>query len=334
MFFDTTKITMAQKSAAAAGGGPEVKGTRFGKKEWPKGHKGRAYAFTDFVCDKSFWEAEWAEDKADYLVIGEEICPSTGKKHYQGYINYLNPRAWSAIKKKFDGRFVEPAFASGKNNRDYCIEDGVFTEWGRVPQQGERTDLELVRQQIKEKTLAGTFSELLLAEEHFDKYCQYGKPLLRYQQLVEPKRDWVTMVICRWGPSGTGKSHVPMEKGAVPVRIGGDRYNPFIMGYNGEDVVVFNDFNPDSCDLAWMLDVCDRYKMEANVKGSSRNWKPRVVYFTSNTDPLGWWKVSGEMSVEHHSTAWARRINKIVHCTDVYVQDQKDMFTQAELDRW
>ena len=42
------------------------------------------------------------EDRAEYLIVGEEVCPSTGKVHYQGYVEFPNPIGLGGLKKLFD----------------------------------------------------------------------------------------------------------------------------------------------------------------------------------------------------------------------------------------
>ena len=41
---------------------------------------------TDFVCDKSFWEKLIEEGKVKYVGWGEEVCPQSGRKHWQMWL--------------------------------------------------------------------------------------------------------------------------------------------------------------------------------------------------------------------------------------------------------
>ena len=128
-----------------------------------------------------------------------------------------------------------------------------------------------------------------IARDHFSLWCQYGRSFDRYRQTMEPHRSWVTRVYFLWGPTGSGKSrfcneqgefsrHIsnpqlpysPANSGAVPCR-----YQPngdFIMGYDGEPVVVFEETDPAPTFLEpRLLELLDRYRCLINIKGGSRN---------------------------------------------------------------
>lgn len=66
-------------------------------------------------------------DKCDYVIIGFEVCPETGKPHIQGYIEFKSPLALSTVKSRLDpmnkGKSVvhiEPAKKHRDANITYC----------------------------------------------------------------------------------------------------------------------------------------------------------------------------------------------------------------------
>jgi len=243
----------------------------------------RLYCLTDFVLDKKFWEDYYEEhSNLQYVFAGSEVCETTSKAHWQMYMYFKNPVKFSVpFIKGFDGRHLEPCKGSLRQNEKYCSKEGnPAFELGKKPAAGQRTDLEQIRDDIKNGV-----PELTIATDNFSQWCQYSRQFERYRELVEPKRNWVTKVIVRWGEPGSGKSRIAYEAGATPITFA----NGFIVGYNGQETVVFDDFEGYNMPRSVFLTLTDRYPCTINVKGGSRNWAPRTIYITSNTRPELWY---------------------------------------------
>nr|QJI53723.1 MAG: replication-associated protein [Cressdnaviricota sp.] len=241
--------------------------------------RARGFCFTDFVLDRAFYDTfEWT-----YLLCGDERCPTTGRRHWQGYVHLPNGKTDTAMRKLMGGRHVEACRGTMEENINYCTKEGtneIAIEEGVRPAQGHRSDLESIREMIEKNV-----GEVEIADMYFGKWCQYRRAFSDYRALKEPKRDWVTEIRYLWGESGSGKSRAAIEAGAVMVNWTGQ----FVLGYNGEDVVCFDDVDQHTfgseLGRQMLLQMTDRYAMSVNVKGAERNWKPRVIYFTSNTKP-------------------------------------------------
>lgn len=258
---------------------------------------------TDFECDEEFWMNFVEIEKPRYCIMGREVCPDSGENHLQCYVYFDNARSFEAIRKKMTPRHIEGAKGSPTDNKTYCSKENNFEEWGECPKQGRRVDLEDMRRRIKEEGLTDT----AIAEENYESWLHYRKGHDAYRAKVEKKRNWKTEVIVCWGPTGTGKSKAfwdgygnrEYEVADCTFTQGG-----FIGGYDGEDVVIFDDFNDTLCSMELFLRLTDRRQYRINVKGGFRNWKPKCIYITSNTNPLGWY--GGDECVQ-------RRISKIIH---------------------
>lgn len=253
--------------------------------------KHRGFCFTSYELDESFFETLRQTYPIKYMVIGKETCPSTQRKHLQGYMYFTNPRGLAGVKRIMKPRHVEVAKGDATENFEYCSKEREFKEWGKRPQQGERTDLEMIQEMIKKNNEP----QLNIADEYFSRWCQYGARFEKYRALCRPKRNWVTEVYIYWGAPGNGKTRKARTRfpNIVPVIMNGDINAPFVNGYNGEDEVLFDDFEPAVCSRAYMLKLLDRYPMEANIKGGSINWAPKVVIFTTNHDPHEWYCEDG-----------------------------------------
>lgn len=125
-----------------------------------------------------------------------------------------------------------------------------------------------------------------VADAHFGHFLRYRQSINAYCEMKSVKRDFATEVIVLWGDTGTGKTRYAYEQGATPVFFdkGG-----FIHGFEGQEKLIFDDFDPDMLSRSRFLTLTDRYPCVVNVKGGSRNWAPKVIYITSNHDPRSWY---------------------------------------------
>lgn len=219
------------------------------------------------------------------IVFGEEVGES-GTPHLQGYVTFKRSYRLSALKKISKGAHWEVAKCEDFN---YCLKDKkYFVKDNRS--QGARSDLV----EIKELAGQGRYGDI--AEKYTGLWLRYERGI---RQLHEAKnidigvRDWVTEVHVFWGESGTGKSRGARKLWA---EIGGDslcnmrRDNNFWSKYNGEDDVIWDDFDGSWIKRADFLDLTDRYETKVRQIGGWANWKPRRIYITSNTHPEAWYK--------------------------------------------
>lgn len=270
-------------------------------------NKYRNWCVTDFEMDKTFWENLWKVDKLRYIYAGEETCKTTERPHWQMWVSFTNTRSVNGMHKLLKPRHVEPMKGSIMQNENYCRKEGETAfEFGELPKQGKRNDIEDIMKRLKEKEITAND----VAETDPALWCIYRRAFNDYQNLLEEKRNWVTEVICIWGRAGAGKTRMAIEDGATMVQISGGR---FIQGYNGEDVVLFDDFEYTKMERDLWLKLCDRYPMIIDVKGGERNWKPRKIYFTCNYDPKTWYAVNSLTKGLVVDAAVQRRISKTIH---------------------
>lgn len=107
----------------------------------------------------------WKDDKIvpDFMqggcigyIIGEEICPTTGTPHLQGYAEFKTKIRWTSFKNLPKGIEWQPRgkFATRQNNLDYCSKEGKFISWGTcqiVPKYTINIELRMWQQQIVRK---------------------------------------------------------------------------------------------------------------------------------------------------------------------------------------
>lgn len=206
-----------------------------------------------------------------YFVAGKEVCPSTGKEHWQGYVQFKVTVRMSALAKMWGPKHhFEVAYASDAANFNYCVKEGrEIKEFGtKKKTPGARTDLKSAVDTIRS---GGTVHDLW--EKHTDVMIRYHRGMtLAHEALnggaVVPKytlaefewkpiTDWTRSHIV-WGPPGCGKTefakaHFP--KGCLFVCHIDDlmKFKPDI-----HEGIVFDDMNfchlPRSTQI-YLLDV-------------------------------------------------------------------------------
>lgn len=247
--------------------------------------RARAFCFTDFQSDRiEFWRTV-TTSKVRYLILGREVCPTTGRIHLQGYIYFTNPRKFSTVRKSFGGTHIELARGSPADNRIYCAKGGnVVLEFGELPAQGTRTDISQLASRISE---GASFKDI--AEEYPTMVLKMPRGIEKLIEAVrrDEPRNWKSDVRVVWGVPGSGKSRYAIANGAIPVQY---TSSGFWLGYSeGMENILIDDFQSDMFPRNYFLNLTDRYKFTVNIKGGSANWAPRTIWITSNFNPREWY---------------------------------------------
>lgn len=236
-----------------------------------------------------------------YLVFGREKGVQE-TPHLQGFISFGKRKSLAQVRRLVSSRaHFEVARGSPKQAADYCKKDDDFEEFGVIPRgQGERTDLAACIKAIKEgKSLRE------IAEEHPSTVLRYGSGVQRLRMFVRPERKSPPEIWTLWGKTGTGKTRRVWEFADVSQLWchPGDRW---FDGYDGQDAVLFDDFDGSWFKLSYLLKLLDRYVFQVPVKGGYTWWAPKTIYLTSNLNPTDWYGSAHE----EHKRALLRRLNE------------------------
>ncbi len=249
----------------------------------PRERKKYNFRITDYALDVTFWEELYATtDSLLYVLGGKEICPTTGRPHFQMWVHFRNQRSLAGARRLFYPRDTRVCDKSVEANEKYCRKDGqIVIELGSKPRQGRRTDLEDIRKMIKDGK-----SLLEIADSYFDIWCQYRRSFEMYAKMCVRPRAHRPEVYVYWGDPGTSKSKMAAEKGAIFVT----HVNGFWMGLpNGAEKVCLDDFEPANMSRTIFLRMADRYAFQANTKGSHAEFVAKEIYITSNSSPITWY---------------------------------------------
>lgn len=238
--------------------------------------------------------------KFRYLVYQHEICPSTGTPHLHALLYYQNPVVWP--KRSLPRANIQrvkslPAaieYCKKEESRDH----GPY-EFGEVPEQGRRKDLE----QLAKEFLVRTEAEF--AEENPGAFVRYNRGLREFKSTVlalprdaSPEVNWL------WGPTGVGKSYTAYHRGETCyIKDGTMWWN----GYRNQQVILIDDF-----DGKWpyrdLLRLLDRYPYQGQVKGGYVEINSPIIYITCEFPPEQYWEDNALDQV-------LRRITNVRHIT-------------------
>lgn len=305
----------------------------------------RAYLLTDydfFRQDNDRDPEEWAQylDKVQdkkgtclvrYAIWQKEKCPTTGKMHIQGAIQFNRAIRGSQIQECFGyepvydeelkkykrGPWNKPAFTE-EAFMNYCSKEdtrvaGPYEYGERETRQGQRTDMAGLLQKLKNYVIEDGMTRDDIVFEHTYEWHKFKFTFDEWWKIWcqrtyggKPRNIEVTVL---WGDEGSGKSHRVWEDNnwkVYSVEFTQDQ-QVWFDNYNGQDVILFDDFT-GQIPLNKMLRYLDRYPL-ANlpVKNKTTVAMWTKVYITSNLHPEQWYEFPRDVQ----RRAFMRRLHNI-----------------------
>lgn len=260
----------------------------------------RDYCLT--IHDMTF-QYEHDDKKVKYFIYGNEICPTTKKQHKQAYIYYNNARSFKAVQKDFKGAHIEATKGTPNQAAEYCKKENEYYEYGELPKQGNRSDLESVKDVLKE---TGRMRDVVNVATSYQS-VRMAECILKYHENGRKEKPYVRWF---WGPTGTGKS-----KSAYEI-LGDDCYTclstgKWFEGYDGHPFVLIDDMRKDFLKFHELLRLLDRYAMRVECKGGSRQFRATQIIITSCHPPHQLFDTREDIN------QLIRRIDEIKEFTDI-----------------
>lgn len=220
-----------------------------------------------------------SELQCRYIIYGEEVSPTTGTPHLQGFVVWTNGKSMSATRSLLPGCHIEPARGSFSQCVAYCKKDGRFTERGDCPRDTAQagTDEKLRWEEAWEAAKIGQI-EAIPADIRIRSYGTLKRISRDYQPNVESLQNTCGLWI--HGVAGCGKTRAVFR--AYP-----DLYpkglNKWWCGYQREDVVLLDDLDPTHGPWigGFLKKWTDRYPFIGEEKGGSGKIRPKKFIITS-----------------------------------------------------
>lgn len=274
----------------------------------------RNYAFTCWepfptldLLDEAFEEV-----KTSYIIMGSEVCPSTGRKHLQCFVSFDNRIKWESALQIYPWACrLRAAFKPALANYRYCTKDGniYFEKGGRPKGMGKRSDLDDARQLILDGKTDREYAMSVTSWAAINSYKRLKLALLP----APPKRRSDKEFIYIWGPPGTGKSYHADDIAPDAYEKGADKW---FCDYAGQDTIIIDECRPDNTDFVMLLKITDQRHSRQEVKGGSVMINARRIIVTSPFSPDNLYAGC----LHENMLQLARRITQTIHLAVPYKQ--------------
>lgn len=250
----------------------------------PKRYRGWCYTLNNYT-QSDIQRAHDINNISVYGVFGFEVG-SGGNPHLQGYSYFKNPKCLRQVVALLPGAHFEQQKGTFKQAIDYCKKDGDYHENGRQPSDPfdkGRRGVEFWDEQLalaKEGRIEEMDSKLQLTIG-----VQLERIAIKYRAppscIDSLDNHWY------WGEPGSGKSRKAFTDHPQHYR---KACNKWWDGYNGQEVVIIEDFELDHHVLLHHLKIwCDHYPFLGEIKNGTIFIRPRTIIVTSNYSPVKIW---------------------------------------------
>jgi hypothetical protein len=240
--------------------------------------KGRRMRFTLNNWTEEQKQSLLGDSKFSYVIVGEELAPTTGTRHLQGYAEFVKQSQFGPFGKKYHMACFK-CDATTEKNIEYCKKDGIFEERGEPKKEGgqaEKDRWEDARKAAKEGRL-----DDLPADIYF-RYYRTAKEIAKDHmpdlQDCDIDNYWI------YGAAGVGKSRKAREMAGTDFYP--KLYNKWWDGYQGQEWIILDDYELDGKMLGHFMKIwADRYPFNAETKGGMLRIRPKHIVVTSNYSP-------------------------------------------------
>jgi hypothetical protein len=308
----------------------------------------RDWCFTDYNLD-----AEWLKGlPTQYICWGEEVAPTTGRAHLQGFLSLSHEQTFDEVKamvniddeakaalkkakkKQWMPIHVERRKGTISQAIDYTKGGGdkpvnlIWFEQGVVPaddpkEQGKRTDMEFARDMVKTGMSLREFGELCRGQQALKLY----RDLLSIYEVPRVKPPYVVWL---WGDTMSGKtSHAKAifakhnmfleDRTLHQQRLDEHHWE----GYDAQKGIFLDEFEDTAYSYKFMLQLLHEPCVVRMLYGS-RQILAEIIVISANKPPhlcYEWLANSVNNGIGH----LLRRIDQVVHHKNSFAKCVKDM---------
>lgn len=253
-----------------------------------------------------------------YLAYAAEVCPKTERKHWQAFCYCKNQHSEAALAKHLKREsshgtdtHVEYMRGDFRSNKDYCSKEGRLIEHGHRPTQGERVDLDDLKEAIV--TNKRTVNDICMDDPYL--YHKYGRTMQKMEDIsnCKKRRTEMTEGIYIWGPAGTGKSFFAANI-AVGIPYEWSPNHGYFDTYNGEHTAIFDDIEPGMISFYMIKKLVDwtQYSVEQKNKPCYPFVSKRVIICSTYPPEQLWHE-------DYWKTDWIQftRRFQVIHHTEI-----------------
>lgn len=235
------------------------------------------------------------EEDSRYMVFGNEISPSTGTPHLQGYVVFAQKWRFNRVKKFIPRAWIAIAKADADCNYKYCTKGGDFEEHGERPMskkaqgRGEKRRWEEAWECAMNDDMEGIDADIRI------RCYNTLKKIRKDASMMTKKVDSTEQMLWFWGKAGTGKSRKAREDYPDCYLKACNRWwDGYVPG--SRNTVLIEDFDKRHDGLIHYLKIwSDRYDFPVEVKGCSMRIRPERIVITSNYHPSQIWTEESDL---------------------------------------
>nr|QXP07799.1 MAG: replication associated protein [Arizlama virus] len=249
-----------------------------------------------------------------YFIYQREVCPTTGRHHYQGYAEFTKNLTRKQQQKVLKPNcHVENRKGTQQQAIDYCRKTDTrvlysLVEHGELAKQGLRNDLKKSMDQALAILSSGTKLKDF-ASENRSLFVRNYRGIEKLVSFLKTERSEKTKISIYWGASGTGKTRKVYDDAKKNNQTVYKKPNgPWWDGYDGQDVILIDDYD-GYINFREFLQLNDRYPHKLPFKGGFYEFVSKEIVYTSNVNPLGWYQNIHTESFK----AFQRRIEKVLY---------------------
>lgn len=307
--------------------------------------------YTYQLQDDEIWLHPEHVDIVRY-VFQEELAPSTGKHHIQGFTRFKRTKTLKQIKAMFGPNIhAEKAYSTDLACYNYCTKEetrfesmnyGQFGDWSVAPisqGQGKRTDLHIVAEEMKSKKPLDQ-----IIQDHPTVAMKYYNNLVKVNQSINPVKSRMTHwdeLDIRWycGPTGLQKTTSVFEEFSIDQIYVKNAKNKWWSNYNQQSVVLIDDYR-DNKELSYedLLKLFSPWSYNAEIKCGDVEITSTTFIVTSNLWPWQIWpSVESDPSVR--LTPMTRRCNLFEFTADfenreIVMKELKSVESRTQTMNW
>ncbi|UAU47037.1 VP2 [Chicken proventriculitis-associated circular virus 29] len=259
------------------------------------GARTRAIVFTNFGE-----RVKTLHEDLRYVAFGEEVCPTTGREHQQGFAYCMLQQRFSFWERIFPTMHKEIMRGSFVDNERYCSKEGKYTELGEKPlgtgQSQKKHDIVHLMEEhdMRPTKIARTFGHLYETCGRFDRFNEKLYAEIKKEKICaqgfKPKQVFILIGKCGQGKTRTVWDEHGYDNVWKPPANDGKWYD----GYDGHSVALFDECDPGNImPITHFLTITDGYPLlNQPVKGGFTPFNPDYIYFTSNVEWEKWWPLA------------------------------------------
>lgn len=262
----------------------------------------------------------------NYMIYQQEVCPTTGKLHWQGYAQHKMMRMKAFQTAIGDEKaHCERTRGTALQARDYCRKDETRVpdtepqEFGDFITQGTGLALAQATRLVNE----GKWRDV--DDTTWARHYKGLQAVMDKNYIPPIKRAMQVHVV--WGISGASKTTGSLIKARAldphacviswftakdgASSMSGDAGRARFDPYKGQRAVVIDEFRAGQISIEEFLSMTGGAPMTARVLGGVIDWKATDIWITSNDHPRTWF-------AEGMSARFARRLTSITEITQAW----------------